>query len=127
MNLFKFGSFKSAGGLQLDWKIECDALTPEDWECLARIALPNIGLFSNVISPGGAGQKFADALDQFKSHEGGPLLIADDVWTTGKSVVGLAERTVGLQGYWKGVVVFARTPPWPEVKALFNLGAGFGT
>ena len=37
MNLFQLGKFTSHAGKELNWKIECDALTDADWECLAEM------------------------------------------------------------------------------------------
>ena len=32
MNLFQKVDFKSSAGLDLSWKIECDAITDDEWE-----------------------------------------------------------------------------------------------
>ena len=39
MNLFQRKFFISHAGLPLNWKIECDALTAEDWKGLARMIM----------------------------------------------------------------------------------------
>ena len=37
MDLFQSVNFKSHSGLNLTWKIECDALDKEEWQCIARM------------------------------------------------------------------------------------------
>ena len=37
MNLFQLGNFVSHAGNELEWKIECDALTDEDIETFAYL------------------------------------------------------------------------------------------
>ena len=39
MNLFQNGDFTSHAGLPLTWKIECDAITESEWQCLAQIIM----------------------------------------------------------------------------------------
>jgi len=39
MNLFQIGDFISHAGLPLKWKIECDAIKPEEWDALARMIM----------------------------------------------------------------------------------------
>ena len=47
MNLFIKEDFISHAGLPLTWKVECDALTDEDYEALAKIVSEKIK-FKNV-------------------------------------------------------------------------------
>ena len=35
IDLFQKVDFKSHSGLDLSWKIEMDALTPNEWDCIA--------------------------------------------------------------------------------------------
>lgn len=101
--LFQWGQFKSAAGLDLDWKIECDALDPDDWDCIANVAAPMLHPFSAVCGVPYGGLPLASALNRYITTEG-PLLIVDDVWTTGKSMTEFA----GDIPAWKGFVAFAR-------------------
>ena len=39
MNLFQKISFISHAGLPLNWKIECDALSEDDWKGIARMIM----------------------------------------------------------------------------------------
>jgi hypothetical protein len=117
--LFKAVSFTSHAGIPLAWKIECDALTSEDWAGLACIAselLPPFGIVEGV--PRG-GIPFADALRPYVTQ--GPLLIVDDVCTTGLSMTVARNGRPAI-----GVVAFARgdCPDW--VTALFSMPRPFG-
>ena len=38
-NLFEHGDFISHAGLPLAWKIECDAIKPQQWHALARMIM----------------------------------------------------------------------------------------
>ena len=39
MKLFQIGDFVSHAGLPLSWKIECDAITMDEWVCIARMIM----------------------------------------------------------------------------------------
>lgn len=102
MALFQWGSFRSTGGLQLSWKIECDSLTIADWINLANLIAASVS-FGSVEGVPRGGIKLADLLTSKATR--GPLLIVDDVLTTG----GRMERQrAGRDAI--GVVVFARGP-----------------
>lgn len=113
--LFRDGAFRSAAGLMLPWKIECDALTDQDW-CWAanRISWKRFGAVEGV--PRG-GLKLAELLAD-QAEEGWPLLIVDDVYTTGMS---MERQRAGREAI--GYVLFARAPitqPW--IRALWQYG-----
>jgi hypothetical protein len=118
MNLFNRGKFLSHAGLELDWKIECDALTDEDWECLAKMISEKTEFRSVYGIPRG-GTKLATALVKYCNPTSPIHLVVDDVWTTGKSM-----REVMKPGDM-GFVVFARQkiPYDPELytRALFTM------
>lgn len=119
MNLFQLGKFTSHAGNELDWKIECDALTDEDWDCLARMISERCGSFGSVYGIPRGGTKLANALEKYKNPKSIIHLVVDDVWTTGKSM-----REVMKPGDL-GFVVFARQkiPYDPELytRALFTM------
>lgn len=118
--LFITGDFISAAGLRLRWKIDCDALTYEDWRCIAEVVGPclNFGAVEGV--PYG-GNQFAQVLQPFATAGpgGGELLIVDDVFTTGYS---MDRHRGGRQA--QGLVLFARNtihPPHTWIKSIWNL------
>ncbi len=104
--LFLDEPFVSAAGLQLPWKIECDALTYSDWETLAKIVAKSFR-FKSVEGVPDGGLLFADALDRYVKHTALARLIVDDVLTTGKSMNELKLKY--SNDIVIGVVVFART------------------
>lgn len=112
--IFQQGDFTLASGIKSWWKIECDQLTYDDWQCLARIAIERLPPFSEVIGVPRGGLLFAKALQQYK-YEHGLLLVVDDVYTTGKSIAKYL-KPVGI-----GLVAFARTRPPNHIYALWQL------
>ena len=93
MSLFKFGSFVAASGKTLNWKIECDSLTNEDWDCLASIGASLVQPFYKVLGVPRGGLRFAEALRKYENPKGTSFLLVDDVLTTGGSV----ERSMAQQ------------------------------
>jgi hypothetical protein len=118
MNLFQYGDFISHAGKELKWKIECDALTDEDWDCLAQIVADRCS-FGSVYGIPRGGEKFAKALEKYTKSSNPYRLVVDDVYTTGKSM-----REVMNSGDI-GFVVFAREQirfdPDKYVRALFTM------
>ncbi len=115
MDLFKLGEFKSHSGDTLQWKIDCDALTVEDWSCLAWMIFDKVGKFGEVegVPKGGL---ILEALLTFYIYEPGPLLIVDDVLTTGNS---MEEHRNGRDAI--GAVVFARGPCPDWITPIFRM------
>ena len=127
--MFVLGNFTGASGKMLPWKIECDDLTSGDWECIASACVKHLPKFSDVWGVPRGGIIFADVLQKYRykgppNVVGLPVLIVDDVWTTGGSMTKFAEETIGLRpGQWIGLVAFARTHVLPEnVKAFLKWG-----
>lgn len=85
--LFKWEEFTSHAGKQLKFKIECDAITPSEWDCLARMVVEYQDRpFSHAEGIPRGGIPFARALNKYASGNSKDFpLICDDVWTTGKS------------------------------------------
>lgn len=107
MNLFQSGHFKLHSGSVSRWKIECEALTKADWETLALMAVERLPPFSEVEGVPRGGIPFADALRKHCTPGADMLLIADDVCTTGNSMV---KHRAGRPA--AGVCAFARGE-WP--------------
>lgn len=113
MSLFSLGDFVMHSGDVGNWKIECDALTDGDVECLAFMLaerLPNFGWVRGI--PRG-GLRLEAAMARYVTH--GPVLVVDDVLTTGASMEeARTESSIGA-------VLFARgsCPDW--ITPLFQL------
>lgn len=122
MSLFQTGDFSLHSGARSIWKIECDALTPEDWRALAAMAAEILPPFGCVVGVPRGGLPFADALTQYVSPS--PLLlIADDVLTTGASMEEMLAAH-DSSGPVIGVCVFARGPAPEWVTPLFRFAGG---
>lgn len=110
--LFRYGNFPSHSGLHLRWKIECDALTDDDWRSIASVVAPKIA-FGNVYGVPTGGEKFAEALMPYRMSNSPIILIVDDVLTTGKSMEEARARF--KDSMTKGLVLFSRSefiPAW---------------
>lgn len=116
--LFQTGNFRLHSGAEADFKIECDALTDHDWAALAGIMVTRIPPFGEVEGVPSGGLQLAAELEVYASE--GPVLIVDDVLTTGAS---MEEQRAGRDAI--GAVVFARgeCPEW--VTPLFTLAARY--
>lgn len=121
MNLFQTGDFTLASGAKSRWKIECDALTREDWKGLAAIAAEILPPFGWVQGVPKGGFPFADALRSYAMGSPFPLLIAEDVVTTGGSMERFREGFHPDAGDIIGVCVFARGPCPSWVTPLFQM------
>ena len=125
--LFQQGNFTLASGAMSRWKIECDALTPGDWMALAAMAAEILPPFVFAYGVPRGGLPFANALNQYAKAGNHPVLIADDVWTTGGSVRRFAASTACPNPKVFGppicVVAFARGPYPAWVTPLFRMPA----
>lgn len=123
--LFQLGGFTLHSGAKSNWKIDCDALTDKDWEALAYMIYEKLGepRFRKVIGIPTGGLKLANALERYRFPSPKPkypILIVDDVLTTGNSMEEMKAKT---KGEVIGAVVFARDecPDW--VVPLFGMSA----
>jgi hypothetical protein len=124
MSLFNF----NAGGIPLhsggisDFKIDCDALTADDLTALAAKVAQRFKWETVCGIPRG-GRRFADVLDRYSTPDSTlPLLIVDDVYTTGRSFEE-ALRSYSVPENRVGVVIFARSEPPDWIHPLFRLWA----
>lgn len=118
MTLFNLGDFVSHSGFDLSWKIDCDALVDEDWAALALLISQSVPAFGPVEGVPEGGIKLAVALEPYRRH--GPLLIVDDVLTTGQS---MEEQRAEREA--RGVVVFSRGPSPEWVTPIFRITEPF--
>ena len=126
--LFQTGDFTLRSGKKSKWKIECDALSDSDWAGLAAMAAEILPPFRYARGVPSGGLPFAEALQRYATGQMfDPILIAEDVCTTGGSMVRFRHSISGVGdgepvpvSEYIGVCVFAREPTWPEwVKPLF--------
>jgi orotate phosphoribosyltransferase len=114
-NLFQFGFFKLNSGRETSFKIECDALTKDDWNTLAFLISSKV-TFREVIGVPKGGLPLAESLKKFiQKDEKLPRLIVDDVLTTGNSIRKLMQKGD------KAFVVFARQTCPDDIQCLFQL------
>ena len=114
MNLFQLGDFSLHSGAKSNWKIDCDALTDADWATLAWIIQTRVK-FGAVEGVPRGGLKLAAALLNYQTS--GPLLIVDDVLTTGGS---MEKQRAGREAI--GYVVFARGHCASWIRHIFDVG-----
>ncbi len=109
-SLFQLGNFQLSSGLQSNFKIECDALTDQDWECIGTLLANRVGRYKSVEGVPTGGLKLAKVMERFTSNSG-RVLIVDDVLTTGDSMETLRNGRDCI-----GAVAFARgfLPIWVD-------------
>ena len=120
-NLFKAESFVSHSGLDLNWKIECDALSDPEWFTISQMIMEVSPPFREAYGIPRGGVKLGNLLRQYgtKKKED-PICIVDDVLTTGGSMIEYAETEFKGEDVI-GWVGFARSqlPDW--INALFRM------
>lgn len=117
MNLFQTGKFELHSGGTSDFKIDCDALTDEDIKTIVSIIIKRYN-FSYVVGIPEGGIRLAKALIPH-CKESYPVLVVDDVLTTGASMKQYLKDYGSLS---QGVVIFARGPVPNRVNAIFYTG-----
>lgn len=122
MSLFQIKKFTSHSGKELTWKIDCDALTDEDIECLAELISGTMD-FHKVYGIPTGGLRLAKALEKYVNSTSSFTLVVDDVLTTGESIKpAMLEHSPAM-----GVVIFSRSgviPPF--VYPIFQLDYSWG-
>ena len=123
IKLFQTTDFKSHSGLDLSWKIECDALQDGEWFTLSKMIMELSPPFSKAVGIPRGGVKLGDLLNiHGTGKRTDPICIVDDVITTGESMNDF-RRTK----HWRepteyiGWVVFAGTTPPDWVNVLFQM------
>jgi orotate phosphoribosyltransferase len=128
VDLFQLGTFTLASGQTAPFKIECDALTDNDLDCLSELLVKRLPRFSVVTGVPRGGILIADRLKKYTTNNpSDPILIVDDVYTTGGSIhrhmeavwsmVDGDDRFVNTRVI--GGVFFARTQPPEWITPLF--------
>lgn len=123
MNLFQSGEFILNSGVPSFYKVDCDALTDGDIDCLARLIKDNLPLFSWVEGVPTGGLRLAKALEYLAEPDHSILgLVVDDVMTTGNSM----EVQRDFRQPVIGVVIFNRIPADEEspnwIKSIWRYG-----
>ncbi len=105
MNLFQDGEFVGHAGLPLSWKIECDAISNKEWRCLAKMIMEyQIKPFSKAEGIPRGGVALGDALNEYATgNPDHPVLVADDVYTTGTSFKDYKKLFIQMNLYINGV------------------------
>lgn len=114
--LFQLGIFTLHSGEKASFKIDCDALTESDMECIAwmlNLKLPPFGTVEGI--PRG-GMRLAVAMEKYITPSSKRILLVDDVYTTGMSM----EVARGLR-HVTGAVIFARNKPSYWIVPLFSM------
>lgn len=113
--LFHLGYFQLNSGEYSPWKVECDSLTDDDLAWCAYRIVETVE-FSEVEGVPRGGLDLAKKLRPFCTPNK-PLLIVDDVLTTGGSMERYRNGRAAI-----GFVIFARQQPPSWIRALWRYG-----
>jgi len=122
--LFQDGDFTSHAGLPLKWKLECDAISPNEWRCIAKMIMDyQTEPFRAAVGIPRGGVPLGFALNAYATdNPDHKLLICDDVYTTGTSFKEYCEEYNHTDVYkW---VLFSRVQAKDlkyGVRALFTM------
>jgi hypoxanthine phosphoribosyltransferase len=125
IDIFQKIEFTSHAGLDLKWKIEMDALSHREWECITQMIMEISPPFREAIGIPRGGNVLGKLLNRHGTgKEEDPICIVDDVLTTGMSMNTYREE-MDIERWQKscalGWVVFARVRPPKWIKALFQM------
>ena len=125
IDLFQKIDFTSHAGLDLTWKIEMDALSHREWECISHMIRELSPPFREAIGIPRGGNVLGKLLNRHGTgKEEHPICIVDDVLTTGMSMDTYREE-MDIERWQKscalGWVVFARVRPPKWIKELFQM------
>ena len=123
IDLFQKIDFTSHAGLDLTWKIEMDALSHREWECISHMIRELSPPFREAIGIPRGGNVLGKLLNRHGTGKRtDPICIVDDVLTTGGSMNEfLQKRQWRYPTKYIGWVVFARNKPPHWCKALFQM------
>jgi orotate phosphoribosyltransferase-like protein len=120
--LFDDEEFISHAGLKLGWKIEMDALYTDDWRCLAKMIMEyETRPFRKAVGIPRGGVRLGQMLNEYATgNPDDPVLIVDDVYTTGASFKEFISENYLVTPVicW---VVFARNPIKGNINTLFQM------
>ena len=124
MDLFQEYNYVGHAGGNFTWKIECDALTVKEWQVLANLILHYekrpfriaVGIPTGAVELGNLLNQHATG----EPHH--PVLVVDDVYTTGTSFKEFKEANYKDEHIIQWVC-FARKPTTHDVNALFTMPA----
>lgn len=105
-------------GRRSTFKIECDNITDAELEAMCALLAQIIPPFSRVSGVPTGGVRVEKAMRRHLS-ETGPILIVDDLWTTGGSIQ--RHLTAIDPREYLVAVLFARGETPPGVVALFKM------
>ena len=123
IDLFQKVDFKSHSGLDLSWKIEMDALTPNEWDCIAHMIMELSRPFQKAIGIPRGGTFLGKLLDKHSTGKSSPPICNDhDVLTNGGSMNDFKRKKQWREPTeYIGWVVFARGPVPIWIDALFRM------
>lgn len=139
ITLFQQGDFTLNSGAKSTWKLECDALTDADWDGVAAMVRLLVPQYRTVIGIPRGGLKLAERLRPHAIAGPLPILVVDDVLTTGGSMEKVRKELIeemhdqqgdrfsvfNPENRIDGVVLFARgLCPW-WIKAIFQMPKTF--
>jgi orotate phosphoribosyltransferase len=117
-DLFQAGNFTLHSGEEATWKIEADSLSKEEIKLFARLIAEKVA-FRDVYGVPQGGLRLAKRLRRYRRTDPAlPVLLVDDVLTTGTSMEQMKEQFEGIPIV--GIVLFARNPPPSWIKAVFQ-------
>jgi hypothetical protein len=129
MNAIQLGDFVLRSGKKSPYKIECDAFGPDDWHYIAKLAAARVPPFRIVTGVPRGGSPFARALQAYATPGDPtlPVLVADDVVTTGGSMDRWVKTLIAdpqtlwatPATRWEWVAAFGRRPFPDWVTAVF--------
>lgn len=118
-HLFTLGNHTLSSGKKSRVIIDCNNLYKGDLEALAFMASTMVPAFRTVVGVPRGGLRFAQELLQYAQPEitGAPVLVAEDVVTSGASILRVMAEHPGSIG----IAIFARGPLPDRVTAVLTL------